>query len=182
MQKTWVRSLGPEDPLEKEMATLSSILAWRIPWTEDPGGLLSMGLQRVGHDWATSLSFFLLPLVFSLILTVASRLLHLLSKTMGCLSGCLISSASIQKLFCRICSVLKYSFNEFVWEKVVSLSYSSAILGPPSVSGFKSKTAKHKLFAKNYDWTIHKMLQKNPNEHFGQANFLKQFLALSRMS
>ena len=50
MQKTWVRSLGPEDPPEKEMATLSSILAWRIPWTEDPGGLLSMGLQRVGHD------------------------------------------------------------------------------------------------------------------------------------
>ena len=40
----------PEDPLEKGMATHSSILAWRIPWTEDPGGLQSMGLQRVGHD------------------------------------------------------------------------------------------------------------------------------------
>ena len=55
-QKTWVRSLGWEDPLEKEMATHSSILAWRIPWMEEPGGLQSTGLQRVGHDWATSLS------------------------------------------------------------------------------------------------------------------------------
>ena len=53
-----VWSLGQEDHLEKGMATHSSILAWRIPWTEEPGGLLSMGSQRVGHDWATSLSLF----------------------------------------------------------------------------------------------------------------------------
>ena len=45
-----VRSLGQEDPLEKEMATCSSILAWKISWTEEPGGLQSMGSQRVGHD------------------------------------------------------------------------------------------------------------------------------------
>ena len=50
MQKTWVQSLGQEDPLEKGMATHSSIVACRIPWTEEPGGLQSMGLQRVGHD------------------------------------------------------------------------------------------------------------------------------------
>ena len=50
MRETWVRSLGREDPLEKAMAPHSSILAWRIPWTEEPGGLQSMGLQRVGHD------------------------------------------------------------------------------------------------------------------------------------
>ena len=50
MQETWVRSLRPEDPLEKEMATHSSILAWRIPWTDEPGGLQSMGSQRVRHD------------------------------------------------------------------------------------------------------------------------------------
>ena len=50
MQETWVRSLGGEDPLEKEMATHSSILAWRIPWSEEPGGLQSTGSQRVGHD------------------------------------------------------------------------------------------------------------------------------------
>ena len=52
-QKTWVRFLGWEDPLEKGMATHSSILAWRIPWTEEPGGLQSMDSQRVRHDWAT---------------------------------------------------------------------------------------------------------------------------------
>ena len=50
MQETWVQSLGQEDPLEKGMATHSSILAWEIPWTEEPGGLQSMGLQRVRHD------------------------------------------------------------------------------------------------------------------------------------
>ena len=49
MQETWVRFLGWEDPLEKGMATHSSILAWRIPWTEEPGGLQSTGSQRVGH-------------------------------------------------------------------------------------------------------------------------------------
>ena len=47
MQETWVRSLGQEDPLEKEMATHSSILAWRIPWTKEPGGLQSMGSQEL---------------------------------------------------------------------------------------------------------------------------------------
>ena len=50
MQETPVQSLGQEDPLEKEMATHSRILAWRIPWTEEPGGLQSIGSQRVGHD------------------------------------------------------------------------------------------------------------------------------------
>ena len=55
-QETQVRSLGWEDPLEKEMATHSRTLAWKIPWTEEPGRLQSVGLQRVGHDLATSLS------------------------------------------------------------------------------------------------------------------------------
>ena len=50
MQETWVQSLGREDPLEKEMATHSSTLARKIPWIEEPGGLQSMGSQRVGHD------------------------------------------------------------------------------------------------------------------------------------
>ena len=56
VQEAQVRSLGREDPLEKGMATLSSILAWRIPWTEEPGGLQSSGLPRVGHYWATNTS------------------------------------------------------------------------------------------------------------------------------
>ena len=50
MQETQVQFLGQEDPMEKEMATRSSILAWRIPWTEGPGGLQSMGSQGIGHD------------------------------------------------------------------------------------------------------------------------------------
>ena len=50
--ETWVQSLGQEDPLEKEMATHPSSLAWKIPWTEEPGGLLSMESERVRHDWA----------------------------------------------------------------------------------------------------------------------------------
>ena len=50
MQETWVPSLGLEDPLEKEMAIHSSAIAWKIPWTEEPGRLQSMGSQRVGHD------------------------------------------------------------------------------------------------------------------------------------
>ena len=53
-QETWVWSLGLEDPLEEGMATHSNILIWRIPWTEEPGGLQSMESQRVGHDWWTT--------------------------------------------------------------------------------------------------------------------------------
>ena len=58
MKETWVWSLGREDPLEKEMATHSSTLAWKIPWMEEPGRLQSMGSQRVGQDWVTFFSFF----------------------------------------------------------------------------------------------------------------------------
>ena len=54
MWETWVQSLGWEDPLEKEMATHSSILAWKISWTQEPGGLQFMGSQRVGDNWATN--------------------------------------------------------------------------------------------------------------------------------
>ena len=60
MRETWVRALGREDPLEKEMAIHSSTIAWKIPWTEEPGRLQSMGSQRGGHDWATSLTYLLL--------------------------------------------------------------------------------------------------------------------------
>ena len=56
MQETQVWSLGQEDPLEKGMATHSSILVWRIPWTEDPGRLQSMGSQRIRHNWASNIT------------------------------------------------------------------------------------------------------------------------------
>ena len=55
MQETWVQSLGQKNPLEKGMAAYSSILAWRIPWTEEPSGLQSIGSQRVAYDWPTKL-------------------------------------------------------------------------------------------------------------------------------
>ena len=58
-EENWVRSLNQKDPLEKEMAPHSSILAWKIPWMEEPGRLKSRGSQRVGQNWATSLFFFL---------------------------------------------------------------------------------------------------------------------------
>ena len=72
MRETWVQSLGQEDPLEKEMAIHSSTIAWKVPWTEEPGRVKSMGSQRVRHDWATSLSF---PLAYA-----AESLLKMLPK------------------------------------------------------------------------------------------------------
>ena len=65
MQETQVRSLDQEDPLEKEMATPSSILAWRIPWTEEPGRLQSMWSQRVTHNWATNTFTFNVGIIIS---------------------------------------------------------------------------------------------------------------------
>ena len=79
MRKTQVRSLSQEDPLEKEMPTHSSILAWRIPWTEEPDGLQSMGSQRVWHDWATTLTLrhYHMSMTFKCIIT---GILHNLLK------------------------------------------------------------------------------------------------------
>ena len=99
MRETWVQSMGQEDPLEKEMATHSSILAWRIPWTEEPGGLQSTGSQRVGHDRATSLSLSLgcfidLFIVFIYFLYMQGRTL------MGFLS--FYMKISLSKLLCLL--------------------------------------------------------------------------------
>ena len=87
------------------------LIVWKLLLHDSPGQV------SIPNSFASLLVFYILS--------------YLLSKRMGCLSGCLVSFASIQKLFCGICSVFKWSFNEFVGEKVVSLSYSSAILGPP---------------------------------------------------
>ena len=76
MQETWVQSLGREDPLEKEMATHSSILVWRIPWTEEPGGLQSRGLQRVGLDWMTN-TFMVIVSITTFIIFIISGLTKL---------------------------------------------------------------------------------------------------------
>ena len=79
VQETQVWSLGQEDPLEKEMVTHSSILAWKIPLTEKPGGLQSMGLQRVGHYWATNT--YLLTVKSGFLLLSQSFLLQTLLKS-----------------------------------------------------------------------------------------------------
>ena len=78
MQETWVRSLGQEDPLAKEMATHFSILASRIPWMEEPGGLQSTGSQRVGHDWATELNWDII--LIKIILTQTSTSMQIISS------------------------------------------------------------------------------------------------------
>ena len=67
MRETQIQSLGREDPLEKEMATHASTLTWKIPWTEEPGRLQSIGSQRVGHYWLTSLHFLLMEAIFSFV-------------------------------------------------------------------------------------------------------------------
>ena len=81
MWETQVRSLDQEDPLEKEMVTHSGILAWRIPWPEEPCRLQAMGSQRVGHDWATSLSLFFSTIHLNVLIRIlraflSSFLLH----------------------------------------------------------------------------------------------------------
>ena len=73
MRETQIQFLGQEDPLEKGMATHSSILVWRIPWTEEPGRLQSIGLQRVGHDCVTNTFTFMLD-------RVPNRALHIATK------------------------------------------------------------------------------------------------------
>ena len=85
MWETWVRSLVREDPLEKEMATHSSILAWRIPWTKEPGRLQSTASQRVRHDWATSLS--LSEIILASLVAQMVKRLTAMRETRSSISG-----------------------------------------------------------------------------------------------
>ena len=99
MQATRVQSLGWEDPLEEEMATHSSIPAWEIPWTREPGGLQSIGLQRIGHDWALTYIFlreeilarqqFQMPCPHESLLSLSWGWVHLL--VLGSVSLCWVS-------------------------------------------------------------------------------------------
>ena len=93
MQETQDRSLGQEDPLEKGMPTHFSILAWKIPWAEEPGGLQSMGSQRVGHDWATN--------TFILMGAKPLKLLTLFSLIKSCLT-CQINLIPSSKSKCGL--------------------------------------------------------------------------------
>ena len=112
MWETWDQYLGQEDPLEKEMATHSSILAWRIPWTEEHGGLQTMESQRVGLDWATSLSLFT-PSISHWTWAAAGRGMVFSSKAIpkGMVAGgcCWLHSHSRDKSFIWIdCTVLLF--------------------------------------------------------------------------
>ena len=97
MWEAQVQSLGREDPLEKGMAIHSSTIAWRIPWTEEPGRLQSMGSQRVGHDWATSL--IALFIIYWLFFISSRSLLNL-----SCIFSILVS---------RICICNSFLFSRF---------------------------------------------------------------------
>ena len=104
-QETQVWSLGREDPLEKEMATHSSILAWKIPWTEEPGRLWSMVSKRVRHDWATSLS-----------LTSISSVIHWLFSSV--LSSCQFFFFFFNNFFLQFTSNLKVLWLETMLEMI----------------------------------------------------------------
>ena len=93
VRETWVQSLCWEDPLEKGIATHSSILAWRIPWTEEPSRLQSTRSQRIGHDWATSLSFSFTRLIIATDLKALSYSIHSPEK-MLILASCILKFSS----------------------------------------------------------------------------------------
>ena len=121
IQKTWVWSLGQEDPLEKGMETHSSILAWRIPWTEEPGGLQSMGSQRVSHDWVTS-SFTFFQVSAKLVNVrwwQTRKIIWPSNRHWGVLEGVLFlflfyeEAIQLNLYFNRINSWWNYQFNEY---------------------------------------------------------------------
>ena len=108
MRETWVWYLGQEDPLEKGMSTHSSILAWRIPCTEETGRLQSIGLQKVVHHWATftfTLHFNLLPWSPSCIPTMAAVLssIYLTVKLQSKIGLCTVGSGKLLKLLGKVC-------------------------------------------------------------------------------
>ena len=106
-QETWVWSLGQEDPMEKEIATHSSILAWRTPWTEEPVRVQSMGSQRVRHEWArTSLN--LVSVAFMLCFLFTLLLVLFLSPTL-CFKFC-------WSFHFPLCSPLPRFSNSLVWK------------------------------------------------------------------
>ena len=94
VQETWVWSLGWEDPLEKEMATHSRILAWKIPWIEEPGRLQSMGLQWVGHERATSLSLETFNSISRYFCYIKSQIMLLVVKNLPANAGDLRDAGS----------------------------------------------------------------------------------------
>ena len=128
--ETWIRFLGWEDLLEK--GDMTGRLSLSLKFQNSPQTCLWEGFLLCGNfsSFTTpSPGQVSIPKSFVFV-SVFYVLDYLLLKRLGCLSGCLVSSTSIQKLFCGSCSTFKWSFDEFVGEKVVSPAYSSTILGP----------------------------------------------------
>ena len=115
--ETWVWSLGWEDPLEEEMATHSSTLPWKIAWTEKPGRLQSMGSQRVGHDWVTSLTHTIRVLrFFGIWLPVSLCLSFCPASAPKDLRGCWIfEGSSFSPWMCCITAAQPDSTLPFAW-------------------------------------------------------------------
>ena len=115
MRETWVGSLRREDPLEKEMATHSSTLAWKTPWMEEPGRLQSMGSQRVGQDWATSLCY-------AIVVT------DLINSCKSILDWNIIRDDQITSLLYSPCP------HGFIWKFLPKFLYHDPVLAPLSFS------------------------------------------------
>ena len=143
------------------------ILPTDLPVRGFPGVWKPPLLQLPPQDGSPSLTL--------LSLFIFDILSYLLLKTMGCLSGFLVSSTSVQKLFCGICSVFKWSFDEFVGEKVVSPSYTSAILGPPLFSLFKGYIGKYQS-----KYTLHILFVKGTHAYGSLQNNLAVFVMKSQ--
>ena len=134
MRETWVLSLGWEDPLEKEMTTHSSTVAWKIPWIEDPGRLQSMWLQRVRHDWATSLSsfFFFMNLLLEAQVQIWSRY-HFSSLRIWLH----VDLSYSPRLYCSLtvfsesCSICKCIFDIMVGEADFHVFYFTILISSP---------------------------------------------------
>ena len=133
MRETWVRSLGWEDPLEKEMATHSSILAWRIPWTEEPGGLQFTGSKRVGYDWATSL-FWSEKVFISLWLSwcwVVFFFYDFLWNTWHKIKHFKVTSSVALNIFIIWCSHLLWQVSKHFFHSFTPLTHCAAFPVPP---------------------------------------------------
>ena len=142
MRETLVRSLGREDPLEKEMVSHSGTLAWKIPWTEKPGGPQSMGSQRVGYDWATSLS-----------LSFTRFVIAFLPNHLGILPNCRIrlSRSSVASNFSDAVAVGQQTHMVYQGTRILNPVICFCSLSP---SGIQRTHIEHEL------WTSHCALQK----------------------
>ena len=170
MWETQVQSLGWEDLLEKEMATHSSIHAWKIPWTEEPGRLQSMGSQRVRHDWATSLS------LFKFVIAFLPRSKCLLISWLRSMSAVILEPRKIKSITVYIVSpsichevmgldAMIFVFSKLSFKPALSLSsftYSKRLFSSSSISTIRVVSSAYWYFSQQ-SWF---QLVLHPAQHF----------------